>query len=653
MKRIALFFLFASALGNIFADTVKQSAIAAQSSPSDTDTLVGWRAQTGVNPPFNYQLPALKTYFTAGLQPLLTSSSVVTVGTLNTTSPIAATSIDPALPRASDVAAAVAAEATARATAIATAQLATKTATSTAYVESTGNDSTAVLNNPSLPYATIQGALSANTAVTSLTIRIGAGAFLSPPGDYTGSTSYMRSNVVFRGAGRPDFNNGGVASTALTGGTILQGPFEISGRNNIQVIDLGIDCGSAVCTALFSGVSQNAFFAFNKGQVQGAPPMTGLVLENVATLCANQTDQIHSCCIENVLRAKIHHVACYYGYHGIVLKAIDSVVSDCSSYNHLSNGMIIKSDIYAPCYNNVISNITVSTDQTGTGRYGIGLILQTVAFPMYGISVKNFVVNNCQQGINTVQGSNTLYPIKNCTIDAIINTCKGGAATVGGDGLNVTIIADTCGDGIMSSTDNLNLVLNNCYVRGSLNNIAVSQAGNMWINNITGSGANHTFYQTGGTMIVSNPTILTGSNTTTFGSVAVVGEIVTSSVPAGSAVALTTATGATVTSISLTAGNWDVTGSVAFTVGATTTVGYLAGAINTVAATLPTTGSQTFIIPGAGTNAVIDTTFAPQGEVPRTPISITSTTTVYLVAQAKFATSTCAAYGALTARRVR
>jgi hypothetical protein len=121
----------------------------------------------------------------------------------------------------------------------------------------------------------------------------------------------------------------------------------------------------------------------------------------------------------------------------------------------------------------------------------------------------------------------------------------------------------------------------------------------------------------------------------------------------GSSVTLTSITGANVTSISLTAGDWDVYGTVAFTVGSTTTVGYLAGGINTASATLPTTGTGAFVIPGAGTNATVDITLDPQASTPYSQISIAGTTTVYLVAQAKFGTSTCKAYGRIYARRAR
>jgi predicted nucleic acid-binding protein len=51
-----------------------------------------------------------------------------------------------------------------------------------------------------------------------------------------------------------------------------------------------------------------------------------------------------------------------------------------------------------------------------------------------------------------------------------------------------------------------------------------------------------------------------------------VGEFITSNIVVGSAVALTTGTAANVTSVSLTAGDWDVCGEVDLSTAATTNV---------------------------------------------------------------------------------
>lgn len=132
-----------------------------------------------------------------------------------------------------------------------------------------------------------------------------------------------------------------------------------------------------------------------------------------------------------------------------------------------------------------------------------------------------------------------------------------------------------------------------------------------------------------------------------------VGEVITATVATGSSVSLTTATSANITNISLTAGDWDVWGCVCFTLASGTTMGYLSGGINTTSATLPLNNAGVCTWAGAGTNAVIDVTVDSVLSIMPIRINISATTTVYLVARAKFGTSTCKAYGTIYARRKR
>ena len=130
----------------------------------------------------------------------------------------------------------------------------------------------------------------------------------------------------------------------------------------------------------------------------------------------------------------------------------------------------------------------------------------------------------------------------------------------------------------------------------------------------------------------------------------IVGEFISSTVLVGAAVALTTATPANITSISLTAGDWDVWGTVAFNPAGTTTITDEFGGINTVSATLPTA-------PGSGAYASFSLPFTVGAgcvfPVGTARLSLASTTTVYLVAQANYAVSTMGAYGFIGARRRR
>lgn len=124
------------------------------------------------------------------------------------------------------------------------------------------------------------------------------------------------------------------------------------------------------------------------------------------------------------------------------------------------------------------------------------------------------------------------------------------------------------------------------------------------------------------------------------------GEYVESVIASGSAVSLTDATTANITSISLTAGDWDVEGNVNLLgTGATFTAG--ASGINTTTATLPTTGKANFV------DGDLTGNFTEGMSLSRVRVNVSSTTTVYLVGRATFSAGTVTGYGAITARRIR
>lgn len=145
------------------------------------------------------------------------------------------------------------------------------------------------------------------------------------------------------------------------------------------------------------------------------------------------------------------------------------------------------------------------------------------------------------------------------------------------------------------------------------------------------------------------PGQLVGTSTNDSASAGNVGEVVRSDIGSGSAVSLTTSTAANVTSISLTAGDWDVYGVVLVNNGGSTVMTYLAGGVTPTSATLTNqpTGSYNVWM-GSVTGTV-----TPVVGAGALRVSVSSTTTYYLVSTAIFTTSTCAAYGSIWARRAR
>lgn len=127
-----------------------------------------------------------------------------------------------------------------------------------------------------------------------------------------------------------------------------------------------------------------------------------------------------------------------------------------------------------------------------------------------------------------------------------------------------------------------------------------------------------------------------------------VGEYLSSSIGSGSAVSLTNNVAANVTSLSLSAGDWEVRGNVGYVAGGSTNVVYAAAGVHTTSATLP----------GPHQGGVTQWFGNINGVGPTLPtgtrrISLASSATLYLVTVSAFTVSTNAAYGLLEARRIR
>lgn len=155
-----------------------------------------------------------------------------------------------------------------------------------------------------------------------------------------------------------------------------------------------------------------------------------------------------------------------------------------------------------------------------------------------------------------------------------------------------------------------------------------------------------------GAQVFSGGATIKGTATNNSASAGYVGEVISSTIASASAVSLTTATPANVTSISLTAGDWEVSGTVIRALGATTSVTQLITSISTTSATASsaTAGDGSFQILSTAANVMAANT---SQVVPPIRISVASTTTIYLVASDTFTVSTDAVFGTLRARRVR
>ncbi len=142
-----------------------------------------------------------------------------------------------------------------------------------------------------------------------------------------------------------------------------------------------------------------------------------------------------------------------------------------------------------------------------------------------------------------------------------------------------------------------------------------------------------------------------GTNTNDNAAAGNVGEYTESALTSAAPVSLTNDTAANIVSISLTAGDWDITGAAGFTGGATTTVNYMRGSISASSGVLGGENARSVFTPNGAT--IFATTSAVTFPLVTLRASLASTTTYYLVSQAGFGVSTMSGFGVIRARRVR
>lgn len=142
---------------------------------------------------------------------------------------------------------------------------------------------------------------------------------------------------------------------------------------------------------------------------------------------------------------------------------------------------------------------------------------------------------------------------------------------------------------------------------------------------------------------------IAGTATNDNAAVGHVGEQVESIVVAGSAVSLTTGTTTNITSISLTSGDWEVYGIVAYHGSGTTLINDVTQGSSSTSATVGALGTYESdylqITPATSPDSIYT--------APHHRYSLAATTTIYLVALPHFTVSTLTGYGVISARRVR
>jgi hypothetical protein len=158
-----------------------------------------------------------------------------------------------------------------------------------------------------------------------------------------------------------------------------------------------------------------------------------------------------------------------------------------------------------------------------------------------------------------------------------------------------------------------------------------------------------------GTIARTGGVSIQGTNTNDSAAAGYIGEVIESLVASGSEVSMTTATAKSITSISLTAGDWEVSGAVTFVFAATTTTTQMQAGTSTTTNTMSAAqgapvSNQITVVQNYASFTPNSTSTVPFASY---RVTLSATTTLYLVGVVAFGTSTCTARGYIHARRIR
>jgi hypothetical protein len=342
------------------------------------------------------------------------------------------------------------------------------------------------------------------------TIKFRVGTYVSPW--ISLPTQITKTNVELAGSGQPDYNSQ-TAPTALSGGTILQGPVWVQSApagppaNGFYIHDLGVDGGSAVCTALFAGVAQQGVFLnnnFSGGSVDGPAFIENVRIINVTTLGQSTASAVHSILIDNGDGAIIQNVKTFFNIYGVVAKGQRYTINGVYSRGHSSVGLYIKSDSgFGIAQDTNISNVHLAQAVAAGDTAGM-LIDSQATQKAQGVNITNFTARGTISGLS-IAGTNTFTPdvtLNGFVIDSTTNTAIALGGTFGTARATISngiINSPAAGDGIALQNTNVS----DCLI----NNVVIT-------NVVAGNGITNSGTRTK----VSNVQVITTSGFGVFGS---------------------------------------------------------------------------------------------------------------------------------------
>ncbi len=307
----------------------------------------------------------------------------------------------------------------------------------------------------------------------------------------------------------------------------------------------------------------------------------------------------------------------------------------------------VSSGNFSPLFNVTVSNPTNIPSFTFTA--------QTAAAGTV------FCNNTTSTGAPVFVSNPRITAMPNLTSNGFVKT-GGGLGTLSVDtstyltgNQTITLTGDATGSGTTSIAVTVGNVDGVNYPAAPATNTVplVTAANTVTYTATTGTGnivraASPTFTGTV-TADIINPNFITGTTTNDSASAGQVGEYKTTLQASTAAIAISNNAITNVATISLTAGDWDVSAICSFSANALTVFASPTATVTTTSASLPDDGTQAYgaIFSGSAT------TFFSSVTIPTQRFSLSATTTVYLVGKVGWAGTGCKVFGSLFARRVR
>ena len=267
---------------------------------------------------------------------------------------------------------------------------------------------------------------------------------------------------------------------------------------------------------------------------------------------------------------------------------------------------------------------------------------QVISIPDSGAATGSFILSatiNAAQIITTGQLS-------------VTNGVAAGAVGGGSNNFLASYSPTTAKGGLLfqaaNNAGNTNTIITNASM-GQASTLTIPDPGASTANFVlTAAAATQTIgsaLSVTGNLTPSQTNGIVGTTTNNNANTGSVGEFVSSVVTAASPTNINSGSATDLTSISLTAGDWDVWGNIGYIPAAGTTTTIAQGWLSSSSATIPDASLKNF--------EAFNSAFGYGFTVPSQRFSLSGTTSIYITGDVTFAVSTMTFYGGIYARRRR